>query len=141
MSELTDLGRVDEVTREDVAVLSRDIADEIAEIQAAWPAFEAALDSLRGSHMFALVYEGRNVYRLCSQQLERDMDNALGLDETVIPGGRYLRLRLRGTPPAIYEQIGPAMELLLGRADRDPARPLIEHYKREDVVDCLVPIR
>ena len=136
-----DLGRIDVVTLADTPALSRDVPLELAAIQAAWPDFEGAFDSLQGRRMLGLVRSEEGVYRLSSVRLERDADNALGLDETVIPGGDYLRLRLRGEPAEVYGRIGQAFEVLFASADHDAARPHIESYRREGEVDCLVPIR
>lgn len=86
-----DLGRIDVVTLDERPALSRDVPDDLAAVQAAWPDFEGAFDSLRGRSMMGLVYDG--VYRLSTVRLDRDVDNPLALDETVIPGGDYLRLR------------------------------------------------
>ena len=133
------LGRIDVVTRDDTPALSREVPGDLASVQAAWPVFEGSLDSLHGRTMMGLVYA--DVYRLCSVRLDRDDDNPLALDETVIPGGTYLRLRLRGSAPEVYGQIGPAFDELFARADHDATRPHIEHYRREGEVDCLVPIR
>jgi hypothetical protein len=57
----------------------------------------------------------------------------------VVPGGSYLRERLRGEPPAVYDRIPAAFDALQSRALRDPARPGIESYRRRDVVDVLLP--
>jgi hypothetical protein len=53
----------------------------------------------------------------------------------------YLRVRLRGEPPGIYEQIAPRMAELEASTDRDEDRPLIEFYRRRDEIDLLVPAR
>lgn len=134
------LGRIDVVTLKDMPALSRDVALDIATVQAAWQDFENAFDSLRGRKMMGLVYSHERVYRLSSVRLDRDGSIPLGLDETVIPGGRYLRLRLRGDAPAIYGSIADVFEVLFQRADHDPLRPHMEYYRREGEVDCLVPI-
>ena len=34
----------------------------------------------------------------------------------------------------------PALEALAARAARDPSRPEIEHYRRRDEIDVLLPI-
>lgn len=88
-----------------------------------------------------LVFEGSATYRLATARLDRDADNALGLDESIIPGGDYLRLRLRGEVPGVYGQIEAAFSALFEVADHDPERPHIESYRREGEIDCLVPIR
>jgi hypothetical protein len=135
------LGRIAEVTREDTPALSREVPQELAAIQEAWPAFEAAFDSLHGRRMLGLIDNRAGTYRLCTERLPRDLENPLGLDETTIPGGRYLRLRLIGDPPGVYGRIAGAFDELFEHADHDPARPLIEFYRREGEVDCLVPVK
>jgi len=135
-----ELGRIDLITLDDAPALSRDVPLDIEAVQAAWPAFEAGFDSLHGRKMMGLVYGATGVYRMASVRLERDSETPADKDETVIPGGGYLRLRLRGSAPAIYEKIGPAFEVLFGLADHDPDRPHIEHYRRAGEIDCLVPV-
>jgi hypothetical protein len=135
-----DLGRIDVVELDEAPALSRDVTLDIAAIQAAWPDFEGSFDSLQGRKMMGLFYGEDGVYRLSCVRLDRDHDNPLGLDQTVIPGGSYLRLRLRGSAPSIYEDIAPAFDVLFEHADHDPQRPHIEYYRREGEVDCLVPI-
>jgi len=135
-----ELGRIDVVTLVDTPALSRDIDLEVDAVQEAWPAFEGAFDSLQGRRMMGLVYGGNAVYRLASVRLDRDRENALGLDETTIPGGDYLRLRLRGEAPEVYGQISDAFDVLFAFANHDAERPHIESYRREGEVDCLVPI-
>lgn len=135
------LGRIDRVTRDEQPALSRAVELDLAEIQAAWPEFERALDSLRGRKMVGLIYDHDGVYRLSTLRLDRDVGNPLGLGETTTPGGDYLRLRLIGEPPAIYGRIGDAFDELFEHADHDPGRPLIEYYHSEGQVHCLVPVR
>lgn len=138
-----ELGRIDVVTLVDTPALSRDVSLDVDTVQAAWPAFEGAFDSLQGRRMLGLVYGGTSVYRLSCVRPERDRENALGLDETTIPGGDYLRLRLRlrGEVPDVYGQISDAFDVLFALANHDADRPHIESYRREGEVDCLVPIR
>jgi hypothetical protein len=134
------LGRIANVTRQDTAALSREVPLDLAAIQDAWPAFESGFDSLHGRRMMGLIDNRAGTYRLCTERLPRDIENPLGLDETTIPGGRYLRLRLIGDPPGVYGQIAAAFDELFEHADHDPTRPLIEFYRREGEVDCLVPV-
>jgi hypothetical protein len=133
------LGRIDRVDREPLAALSRDVPPD--QLQAEWPRFEGAFDSLLGRKMLGLMFGDREMYRLATARLDRDAGNSLGLEETVIPGGPYLRLRLRGEVPAVYDSIGHAFDDLLEYADHDPDRPLIEYYIHEGQIDCLVPIK
>ncbi|GAB47733.1 GyrI-like domain-containing protein [Mobilicoccus pelagius] len=134
------LGRIDVVTLDDLSAVSRDVPLDLSAVQAAWPEFERGFDSLRGRRMMGLCFAGTGVYRMCATRLEGDANDSLGLDETTVPGGDYLRLRLRGEPPAIYERIGEAFDVLFDLADHDPTRPHIESYRREGEIDCLVPV-
>ena len=135
-----DSGRISNVTREDTAALSSEVPLDLAAIQEAWPAFESGFDSLHGRRMMGLIDNRAGTYRLCTERLPRDNENSLALDETTIPGGSYLRLRLIGDPPGVYGQIAAAFDELFEHADHDPTRPLIEFYRREGEVDCLVPV-
>jgi len=134
------LGKIANVTRQDTAALSREVPLNLSAIQQAWPAFESGFDSLHGRRMMGLIDNRAGTYRVCTERLPRDRENPLGLDETTIPGGRYLRLRLIGEPPGVYGQIAAAFDELFEHADHDPTRPLIEFYRREGEVDCLVPV-
>ena len=135
------LGRIDQVSRDDQPALSRDVPLDIAEVKAAWGPFEESFDSLRGRKVSGLIYNREGIYRLTSARLDRDIAVPAGLEETTIPGGAYLRLRLIGDPPGIYDRIGDAFDELFEHADHDPSRPLIEYYHSEGRVDCLVPVR
>ena len=69
-----------------------------------------------------------------------DDPSALGLEADSLPGGRYLRERLRGDPPAVYERITPTFEALARSETPDETRPSIEFYRRRDEIDLLLPI-
>jgi hypothetical protein len=137
---MNELGAITRVTRADLPVLSRDVPLDLAQVQRAWPEFEASLDSLKGRRMMGLVLNRQGTYRLATSKLDRDSDHPHHLDETVVPGGDYLRLTIVGTPPEVYSRIGSAFEALFEQAEHDPERPLIEFYRREGEIDCLVPV-
>ena len=99
------------------------------------------LVGLRGRKMYGSVDTAAGTYTTCTPVRDGDDPQALGLDLGVLPGGDYLRGRLVGEPPAVYEQIGPGAWLSSsGLADRDPSRPLIEFYRRRDQVELWVPV-
>ena len=121
------------VQREQTRVEFISCADEIEKIRAAWSRLEE-LVPLRGNHFFG-TFDG-SAYRACVEVRGR----TFGLERGTIPGGRYARSRLRGEPPAVYELIGPTLDELAATVDVDAARPFIEHYRRLDEIDLLVPV-
>jgi len=134
------IGRIKLVRLNDMPVLSREVAFDLDVIYQAWPVFERSFDSLRGRKMMGLIFNDEDIYRMCSVRLDRDADSPLNLDETVVPGGSYLRMRMVGALAVVYAQIPKAFEVLFENADHDDSRPHIEYYRREGEVDCLVPI-
>jgi hypothetical protein len=63
-----------------------------------------------------------------------------GLELGELPGGRYLRERMRGETPGLYAEIAPRLARLAERTDADRGRPSVEFYRRCDVIDLLQPI-
>ena len=111
--------------------------DELAGIRAAWQRLEE-LVPLRGRRFIGAAWDGEGVYWACVERLAGEESG--DLEEGVLPGGRYLRERLRGEPPALYDRIAPGFDALASTAPRDPARPLLEHYRRRNEVDLLMPL-
>lgn len=128
------------IDRADVEVMYLEVPDVIAEIQSGWPRFEAIIGNLRGRHFLATVHPELGTYRTSVERREGDDAAELGLLTWTVPGGTYLRKRLRGKPPTLYDGIGPAADLLERSAEWDRARPMIEVYKRHDLVDVLMPV-
>jgi hypothetical protein len=125
------------VTREDTTVLFVRCADEPAAIRAAWERLEAIVGSLRGRRFVGAFWPSGD-YWAC---VERLADEQVGdLEAGVVPGGTYLRERLRGEPPGIYDRLPAAFASLEAQALRDIERPGLEHYRRRDVVDVLMPL-
>jgi hypothetical protein len=123
----------------DVAVMLERTRDELPAIQQLWPRFER-LVGLRGRRMYAMVDIRAGTYAACTPAREGDDPARLGLDTATLPGGWYLRARITGEPPGLYERIGPAMQVLEALAvPADPGRPLIEYYRRHDEIELWVP--
>jgi hypothetical protein len=121
----------DVVVREETPVVFIRCADELDAIRDAWARLEAIVP-LRGNKFFG-TFDGREC-RACAAA------DAEGLERGVIPGGRYARSRLRGDPPAVYEQIGPTVDALEAAVEVDRTRPVVELYRRNDEIDILVPV-
>ncbi len=130
----------DVVTRDEVAVLYLAGPDDQSGIAAVWDCLEAEVGSLRGRHFFGTLDPATGEYRACVEAQPGDADAHPSLVPGRLVGGRYARVRLSGPPPGIYQSIRPTMEELDARPDRDPSRPVIEHYRRFDQIDCLVPV-
>jgi hypothetical protein len=114
--------------------------DEPAAISRAWHELEDVV-GLRGRKFFGVVEPFGDEYRACVALRPDDDPVKWGFETGTIPGGLYLRVRLRGEPPEIYEQIAPRMAELEASTDRDEDRPLIEFYRRRSEIDLLVPAR
>jgi hypothetical protein len=127
------------VEREPISVLFVRCADEVPEMQEAWARFEE-LVGLRGRKFYGAYYPQTNEYRVCAVMREGDDAAALGVESGELPGGRYLRARLRGEPPAVYERIAPIFQALVRRTPPDESRPSLEFYRRHDEIDLLLPV-
>jgi len=127
-----------EIERDEIAVQFVRGRDELADIRRAWDELEAAV-ALCGRRFYGAFDAVANDYRACVQVREGD---ALvpGLESGTLPGGRYLRARLHGDPPGVYEQIAATFDELAQQAKPDASRPSLEFYRRNDEIDLLLPI-
>lgn len=130
------------VERDDVAVLYVGEVGPPGEVAPrVWERLEAALPDLRGRKLYGAFYPSASEYRACAEIADLAEDARLGLASAVLPGGTYLRTRLRGEPGEVYPRIGPAFDALSKAATPDLDRPSLEYYRRRDEVDLLLPIR
>ena len=110
-----------EVERAEIAVQFVRVPDGLEEITRAWNELEAVVPP-RGRHFYGAYDPVADDYRACVEVREGDA-LAPNLESGTLPGGRYLRARLRGEPPGIYERIGfrelCRFQLFEGRA-REP---------------------
>ncbi len=139
----TELGMLQKVTVEKMQLLYTEVDNSPESQQQAWPEFEGKFDSLSRRKMYGLDYADKELYRVCTVVLEGDNAEDYGLGQFQFEGGTYMRLRLKFQPPELYEKIGPAYSLLIGKYEdvMDWSLPFIEHYKAEDVLDIMVPVR
>lgn len=126
------------VEREELTVQFVRVPDGLEHIRRAWNELEAVV-ALGGRHFYGAFDPVAKDYRACVELRDGD-ELAPGLESGTLPGGRYLRARLRGEPPGIYERIGPAFEELIRHTKPDESRPSLEHYRRHDEIDLLLPI-
>jgi hypothetical protein len=131
----------DRIHREgDVTVMQQSTVDDLAHIQQVWPLFEH-LVGLRGRKMFALIDTAAHSYTVCTPVKDDDDPDRLGLQVGTLPGGWYLRGRIVGEPPQVYEHIADGMAELEAMMPADPTRPLVEFYRRRDEIDLWLPIQ
>jgi hypothetical protein len=128
------------VERADTRVRYIQCDDRLAAIPAAWRQLEDIVGSFRGRRFVGAFDPVEGWYRAGVKHVDGAADAELTLPECVLPGGRYLRLRLRGDPPELYSRLPAAFELLESSAERDPSRPSLEIYRRLDRVDALLPV-
>ena len=127
-----------EVDREEIEVQFVRVPDGLPHIRRAWDELEAVV-ALRGRRFYGAFDAIADDYRACVEVREGD-ELAAGLESGTLPGGRYLPARLRGPPPGLYERLGPTVDELTRQAKPDTSRPSLEHYRRHDEIDLLLPI-
>jgi hypothetical protein len=127
------------VEREEIAVLFIRTADDPMEFGPAFRRLEELVGT-RGRKFYGAFYPREKEYRACVVAKDGDDATALGLEEGALPGGRYLRARLRGEPPALYERIAPTFDALVSRTSADETRPSLEFYRRHDEIELLLPV-
>ncbi len=131
----------DLIDRDETPVMFVRAVDDPEAIRLAWERLEAQFPTLRGRRFFGAFDTATSEYRACVQIQDEDDPAAFGLESATLPGGTYLRTRLRGEPPAVYEQIGSTFAALVQTAVADETRPSIEFYRRRDEIDLLLPVR
>ena len=127
------------VERTETQVMFLRAVDQPVEIRGCWELLEARV-GVRGRKFFGAFDPSTKEYRACVRLKEGDDPAALGLESGSVPGGRYLRVRLRGEPPEVYERIGPTFAALAKVAAVDETRTSIEFYRRRDEIDLLLPV-
>jgi hypothetical protein len=127
------------VERDAIEVMFLRCRDDPAVFGPVWQRLEG-LVGLGGRKFFGAFNPSLDEYRVCVQKQAGDDPASLGLESGILPGGRYLRARLQGEPPEIYDRISPAFEALAKAARPDHARPSIEFYRQRNEIDLLLPV-
>lgn len=130
------------VERDDVAVLYIGEQGPPGEVAPRlWQKLEDVVTEREGRRFYGAFYPPSSEYRACVEIGDFAEDEQLGLESAVLPGGTFLRARLRGEPPELYQRIGPTFDALSRAAEPDLDRPSLEYYRRHDEIDCLLPIQ
>jgi hypothetical protein len=96
------------IHQSDVTVMEQTTVDDIEHIRAIWPPFERTV-GLRGRKMYAMIDTDLHTYMVCTPVRDDDRADELSLQLGTLPGGWYLRGRLIGDPPEVYDRIGVGM--------------------------------
>jgi hypothetical protein len=127
------------VDRDAVDVLFLRTTDDVEAFAPLWERLERVIGT-RGRKFYGAFFVDANEYWVCVQTREGDDAAALGLESGTLPGGPYVRARLRGEPPEVYQRIAPTFDEMARRFAVDPARPGLEFYRQRDEIDCLLPV-
>jgi hypothetical protein len=139
MMSAVEPGSASVVLRNEVRVMFLRTRNLPQDIGRGWARLEELVGT-RGRKFYGALDLPTGEYRVCVEVRAGDDAVALGLEAGILPGGRYLRARLVGEPPAIYDRIGPAFNQLERVVPPDPTRPEIEFYRKRDEIDLLLPI-
>ena len=106
----------------------------------AFERLETALPSLRGRRFYGVFDPETTEYRACVALQEGDDPETLDLRRWTIPGGAYLRSRLRGPHAETAPKIAATFAELASSGAADRSRPAIEFYRSETEILILLPI-
>ena len=127
------------VEREAIAVMFIRTADDPVAFGPAFQRLEELVGT-RGRKFYGAFYPREREYRACVVTKDGDDAETLGLEQGALPGGRYLRARLQGEPPGLYERIAPTFDELVKQSPPDETRPSLEFYRRHDELELLLPV-
>jgi predicted RNA-binding protein with PIN domain len=129
------------VERDDVAVLYVGATGPAGEIAPGlWQKLESVVTEREGRRFYGAFYPPSSEYRACVEIADFAKDSRFGLESAVLPGGTFLRARLRGEPPELYTRIGPTFDAMSKAAQPDLDRPSLEYYRRRGEVDLFLPV-
>jgi len=129
------------VTIEDIPVMFvRERGEPSRSAPRAFARLESTLPSLQGRKFYGVFDLDAGEYRACVALSEGDEPETVGCTRGVIPGGTYLRARLRGEPQDTTSRISETFAGMAAAESPDPSRLAIEFYRRRDQVDLLFPV-
>jgi len=111
---------------------------------AAFDHLERAMSTLRGQKMYGVLYPGDPIRYFACLRLDGVHSDDLGLERATVPGGRYGRRVVRdwnakvAELPDLFDEL--QADLVHAGCSIDQSRPLIEYYRREDVLTIMVPV-
>ena len=103
----------------------------------AFEKLESHLSTLRGRKFYGTFHSGE--YRACVEITPDDNPSALGLDTSIIPGGKYVREKLKDWSDKASE-IEKIFDSLSKSHRSDPERPGIEFYRSQKELILFLPV-
>ena len=114
----------------------------VAGAEEAFEKLKSAFKSLRGRKFYGAYQQKLNIYRACVAVRDVDNPKALGIDQWVIPCGKYMRRKIMNWKDHLSE-IGTITN---GMAEEnegriDYSRPIVEYYHSEEELILYLPIK
>ena len=127
---------VTEIELEAISVMCVVAKDGPSGARAAFDELESKLPSLRGRKFYGTYHEGE--YRACVAVREGDDPSAMKLGTWIIPGGRYLRVKVDDWEQKVAT-LASVFESMARTRQVDRTRPSIEVYRSQRELLLLLP--
>jgi hypothetical protein len=126
-----------EVTLSDIEVMYVTADGGPAGAKEAFGKLESYLSSLKGRKFYGTYHDGE--YRACVAIMLEDDPSSMGLDTFIIPGGRYIRKKMKDWLERI-PKIEKTFISLAKQHPSDPERPSIEFYRSQKELILFLPV-
>ena len=108
----------------------------------AFAKLESKLSSIKRRKFYG-VLEGtpeNGIFRACVEIMNTDKPKQLGLETWTIPGGKYVRGKIKNWWDNLH-QIKPTFNEMKKECIYDSSKPTIEFYYRENILYLYLPIK
>lgn len=134
-------GKQQEVVLDDIAVMYIKSESGVTGAKETFDALESKLTSLRGRKFYGTYEPRTGEYRACVTLQSDDEPSRLGLPTWTIPGGVYLREKMKDWASRVPD-IGKTFAMMAEPASHrlDESRPSVEFYRSESELILLLPV-
>ena len=126
-----------EVLLEDIEVMYIVGENGLEGSEKAFNKLESHLSTLRGRTFYGTYKSGE--YRACVAIMPEDDPKSLGFNTCIMPGGRYIRRKMKDWLERIPE-IEQTFIALAKQYSSDPERPSIEFYRSQKELILFLPV-
>lgn len=111
-------------------------------IKDAFTTLESKLPSLKGRKFYGALIEEKEgiVYRACVVASESSEFNKLGLDNYIIPGGKYATTLIKNWNRNV-DRIGDFFKIMSKDFEEDFSRPKVEFYRSSRELVLMLPVK